>query len=312
MTSHALVPDTLTMTTFNFELNGRGDRSARMRAHRRIRDAGVHLLLRQEMFDADANAKEGMYEAEQELGLRGWLSEGSYTAVFADTSVFTVLREWPSPSPVFKCQPTAVTLQLHAAGPASIPLTAVAAHLSYASPTLRAVEAELLTTFHDKKVRVLDGQSVRKSAMVIGLDANSYPHRLAPGESPLPHLDQIEDEPHRAHRSRPVPGSSRAMDTHLHDTFRTAGLTDLAQHAAHLGESEAVHPSIPASDTHGPANRIDWLCASTTLLPALRDIEVIDMQNLSDHNMVLARFDHQRLAELLTVDAQGTHQGVMA
>lgn len=289
--------DDLVIATLNQEQNGMGDPGRRRAAYELLAHHGVKLLLRQEMPGADREQHAVMYEAEDALGLRGWLGEGSATAVFADSSVFAPLGHWPNPWSGFKLRPTAVTLQLREAGPDSTPIIAVAGHLNYAVALQREIEAGWLTTFNDKWITLPSGQR-RHAVMIGGLDANSYPRPSSPGECPLPMLDKIADRPHRAHRSRPGPDGTRAMDQMPHDVLRTAGLVDIAAHLAQTRDA-AVAPTMLACDTHGPDARVDWLVASRHILPVFHRLDVIDAQDISDHNLVLARASRTELAALL-------------
>lgn len=292
--------DDVVFASFNLEQNGMGDPGRRRAAYEVLARHGVQLLFRQEMPGADQAQHAVMYEAEETLGLRGWLGQGSATAVFADTSVFAPLGHWPSPWSGFKLPPTAVTLQQRDAGPQSTPLIAVAGHLNYAVPAAREAEAGWISTFNDKLI-TLPGGRRRHAVMIGGLDGNSYPHQAFPGECPLPVLDQIADLPHRAHRSRIGPVGIRVMDQVPHAVLHTAGVVDIAAHLAQTtGDTGAVAPTVLAYPTHGPDARVDWLVASRHLLPAFRHVEVIDAQDLSDHNIVLGRVSRSRLAALLS------------
>ncbi|WP_433892727.1 hypothetical protein [Streptomyces sp. CA-111067] len=295
--------DDVVVATFNLEQNGMGDPGRRRAAYEVLARHGVQLLFRQEMPGADQAQHAVMYEAEEALGLRGWLGEDSATAVFADTSTFNPLGHWPTPWSGFKLPPTAVTLQLRDAGPDSTPIIAVAAHLNYAVAAQRETEAGWITGLNDKWITLADGQ-LRHALMIGGLDGNSYPHQASPGECPLPVLDQIADHPHRAHRSRIGPVGIRVMDQVPHAVLHTAGVVDIAAHLAQTtGDTGAVAPTMLAYPTHGPDARVDWLVTSRHLLPVFHHVEVIDAQHLSDHNIVLARASRSRLAALLAAPA---------
>lgn len=290
----------LTVASFNQERNGMGDPGRRRAAYQLVNELGVQLLLRQEMPGADQDQHAVMYEAEDATGLRGWLSEGSATAVFADTTVFRPFGHWPNPWSGFKLPPTAVTLQLRQAGPESTPIIAVAAHLNYAVPVQREIEAGWLTTYNDKWITLASGRR-RHAVVIAGLDANSYPSRAATAEPALPDLAAIKDHPHRAHRSRMWDGQVRLMDQVPHATLHTAGLIDIAAHLSPAPRmSHTVDPTMLAYDTHGPDARVDWLVASRAIVPVFYDVEVIDTQDISDHNLVVGRARRSELARMLT------------
>ncbi|MEU7205513.1 hypothetical protein [Streptomyces sp. NPDC045470] len=196
--------------SFNCQENGFGSRERRLKVLRRLRSFNPALVLRQEMPGAADHARAVMYKAEDPevgLGMRGWLGEGSATAVFADTAVLRPVAEYPSPAKVMERPPTAVGFQLAAAGPESTPVIGVAGHNPYPVPVQREIETGWLTTFNDKVIRMADG-SRRKAYIILGIDAA----QATPGEVPLPQVRDIGDEPHRAHRTRRGPDGTYVMD----------------------------------------------------------------------------------------------------
>ncbi|WP_435124439.1 hypothetical protein [Actinacidiphila sp. bgisy144] len=294
--------DDITIATCNVEKNGFGNPDLRRAAYALLREHNVDLIFRQEMFKATEAQHAVMYEAERALGMRGWLGSGptnNPTAVFANTDLFRPLGNWPAPWDGFKMPPTAVTLQLRDAGPDSTPIIAVAAHLNYASYALREIEAGWITYFNDKTVTLPNGQT-RHARMLAGLDGNSYP-TTTPGVADirLPELDKIPDLPHRAHRSRPGPDSTRVMDQEPHKLLHTGGCRDIALHLARTVH-RPLAPTMLACDTHGPDARVDWLLSSPELLPAFHSVTTVDTQHLSDHNLVIARANRGALARLLS------------
>ncbi|WP_050502482.1 hypothetical protein [Streptomyces monomycini] len=294
----------LIMISANVEQNGFGNRETRLKVWRRLRPYRPTVVWRQEMPGAADHARAVMYEAEDPevgVGLRGWLGERSATAVFADMAVFAPVAEFPNPSLIMQNPPTAVGLQLRGAGRQSRPVIFTAGHFSYAVPVQREMEAGCLSTFADRTVRMPDG-TLRKAYMIAGIDGNSYPHQAqdTPGDVPLPHLGDIGDEPHRAHRSRRGPDGTDRMDTDPHAVLGKAGVVDVAHHLAMAkGCGTGLAPTMPASDTHGPATRVDWVCASRPLLPAVSGCEVIDSEETSDHDFVVTRWDLDALLDIL-------------
>lgn len=304
--------DDVVMATYNVELNGRGDPAIREEVDRRIHEAGVHVLFRQEVSDGILDRKAVMYESEARTGLRGWLGEAPMspnpypslqrTALFIDTATFRPLNEWENQWQGHRLPPTALTVQLREAGPDSAPIVLVAAHLHYGPPALREIEAGLLSTYNNKAIKVPTGRT-RRSVMVCGLDGNSYPHNPGPGEPPLPDPAAITDEPHLANRSRLRADGSRAMDQDPHMILHTAGVHDIAAHLARTrpaADKRYLHPTVRGSATQGPPSRIDWLLASRQLMPAVTDLRVIDTGDASDHRLVIARFSRSHLAKLLS------------
>ncbi|MFE7130964.1 endonuclease/exonuclease/phosphatase family protein [Streptomyces sp. NPDC057638] len=291
---------TITVVCWNFERNGKNDPQLRCQAHELVAQYNPQLVLRQEMWGADENGSEVMYELENILGLRGWLGLRSCTAVFTDQSVFRTVREWPQTGPVWVLPPTALTLRYLPAGEGAMPVIVSSFHLNYASGANRVAEAEWLTTWADKRSTAPDGTTVRIPAL-LGGDANSYPEPSALEEPTLPELDRIRDEPHRAHRSY-LGTKGRRMDTRPDEILRTAGLSDVAVHRADRpgGSVAALAPTVDACDTHGPDARIDRMYVTDELLPAITDVDVIRVRpELSDHHIVRLTLDGDRLAALL-------------
>ncbi|WP_229700068.1 endonuclease/exonuclease/phosphatase family protein [Streptomyces kronopolitis] len=270
-------------------------------AHERLRALKPHLVLRQEMWGASADGDQIMYELESTLGLRGWLGPKSSTAVFADTRVFESVRTWPDTGPMWVQPPTALMLRFRAAGVESMPLAVASFHLNYSSSANRLSEAELLSTWADKRQTTMDGEPYRLPAL-LGGDTNSYPEPGLPGDPALPELDAIPDRPHRLHRSYIGADGRRRMDTRPDQALRTAGLEDVARHwATNGGTPAALAPTVDACATHGPDARVDRVYTTEDLLPAVDDVDVIPVPlEESDHHIVRVRFDGDRLSDILT------------
>ncbi|TPQ20079.1 endonuclease/exonuclease/phosphatase family protein [Streptomyces sporangiiformans] len=288
----------------NFENNGFGDPARRAKMYKLLAELEPHVLFRQEMWDAADDGSGIAYEMEHALGLRCWLGPESCTALLVDTKVFRPLKEWPCTGPMWTQPPTALTFQYAAAGPAAVPLLLVSYHLNYASSALRTVEAEWLTTWNDQKWRGGDGPAVPLPA-VFGGDNNSFPVPGSEGDPAVPALLEIEDRPHRVHRSRVGAGGTRIMDTCPDDILRSAGMEDVARHVAEAkGERAALRPTVHASPTHGPAARIDRVYVSRALLPAVASAESVDPAGLSDHHVLLVKLDGDALSEILCAEGQ--------
>ncbi|MGW6462036.1 hypothetical protein ACWF94_39940, partial [Streptomyces sp. NPDC055078] len=89
-------------------------------------------------------------------------------------------------------------------------------------------------------------------------------------------------------------------------TLRTAGLEDVARHRATAGDPAAVAPTVDACDTHGPDARIDRIYATTELLPAVTDVDVIPIPpDVSDHHVVRLVLDGDILADILNQQPVG-------
>ncbi|WP_405796245.1 endonuclease/exonuclease/phosphatase family protein [Streptomyces sp. NBC_01506] len=300
----------VTILSWNYERNGAGDASQRLRAHKLLASLNPDLVARQEMWGAEADGSEIMYQLEDVLGLRGWLGPRSSTAVFADPRVFQALREWPSTGPMWVLPPTALTLRFTPAGTSSMPMAFASYHLNYASAANRLAEAEWLSVWADKKWTTPDGGTVRLPALLAG-DNNSYPAPVD-GDVPLPELTAIADLPHRLHRSVVGPGGRRVMDTRPDDTLRTAGLEDVARHwstARGAGGKAALARTVNACATHGPDARIDRIYATADLLGTIVGVDVIEVaEEISDHHIVRLTLDADALSDVLNRQTEQTEQ----
>ncbi|MFD5319405.1 hypothetical protein [Streptomyces sp. NPDC127098] len=298
--------------TCNFELNGAGDRERWARMHQRLRDLDLHLLMRQEMLGCGTAGRESelWLDSQNALGMRGELGPGlGATALYWDPEVFTPRRNWANEvGSSWALPPTTLSLELTGTG---VPIVCASFHHVYHDPAGREAEAQWLTRLADKTVTLPGGARIVLPAIVAG-DTNSYPEPGTPGEVLLPRLDvpaghelAIRNEPHRAHRSRLItPGQPRVLDVWPDTILRTAGFQDAARHLATAPGREAdrtksLAPTVDAYPSHGPATRIDRVYLSTQLMPAVIDVDVVDMRGLSDHHTVVVSVDRATLISLL-------------
>jgi endonuclease/exonuclease/phosphatase family metal-dependent hydrolase len=281
----------------NFENNGGGDRDLWQRMHDRLASLDLHLLLRQEMWGAYDDGNALAYAAEAVLGMVGFIGRECCTAVYHDPKLFIPVSEYSRTGPVWALPPTVCSFQLAGTAPGAVPLIVGSYHLNYCSTTTRLAEAEWLTKWNDQWVK--DGDRYVHYPALLGGDNNSYPVVGTPEDPALPVLEEIRDEPHRAHRSYLGPDGVRRMDDRPDDTLRTAGLQDVARHLAATGDTRAVAATVDACHMYGPDARIDRIYASRQLLPAVREVEVVDMKGLSDHHTVVVRLDRDTLTDIL-------------
>ncbi|MDQ0773015.1 hypothetical protein QF026_001481 [Streptomyces aurantiacus] len=284
----------------NFERNGGGDREKWLAMHQRLAALRPTILCRQENpgHTRTGTGRTLFNTSQRIVGLTGELGPqlGS-TALYYDQEVFEQITLWDTDWPNWLLHPTAMTLRVR--GTDDIDLVAACSHLSYNSPSLRHIQADDVTRFADRVDTYVTagGKAERKlPVLAIGMDCNSYvdPDRLIPGELPIPTLAEIKDLQHRAHRSYEIAPGHRVMDSQPNRILLTAGLEDVARHAALLPHGPglaAVTPTVDASDTHGPAHRVDLVYATDFLLPAVVHVEVIDMKGLSDHHTVVVTYD---------------------
>ncbi|MDX2757319.1 hypothetical protein [Streptomyces europaeiscabiei] len=300
------LPRHIKIVSCNFELNGDGDHAKWLAMHERLAALRPTLLCQQENV---GHARTGrgsplFGESKRILKLAGELGPGlGSTALYYDPQVFEQITLWDTEWPGWLLHPTAMTLRVR--GTEDVDLVAACTHLSYNSPSLRAVQADDVTRFADRveTYETSTGTITRKlPVLAVGQDCNSYvdPDRLVPGEAPIPELADIKDPQHRAHRSYEIAPGQRVMDSLPNRTLLEAELEDVARHAALMpgGSLAAVAPTVDASPTHGPAHRVDLIFTSRILLPAVVSVEVVDMKGLSDHHTVLATYDRDQLVEI--------------
>lgn len=293
----------------NFELNGGGDYDSWLAMHQRLAALDLTILCRKEVdgYTHTGKGRDLFNESQRILRLTGELGPGAGTALYYDPHVFEQMSVWDTGVwPGWLMAPTALTLRLR--GSEDIDVVAASAHLSYNSPPARAGQAYDLTRLADRTAArwtTPQGENLQRKLPVLclGVDMNSYidPSCLVEGEAAIPTLDEIKDVQHRVHRSYETASGERVMDSQPYRTLRTGELHDVARHAALLPDGPglaAVAPTVDAWDTHGPAHRVDVIFTSEWLLPAVLDVEVIDMKGLSDHHTVVATYDLDILTDL--------------
>ncbi|WP_329217026.1 endonuclease/exonuclease/phosphatase family protein [Streptomyces sp. NBC_01485] len=295
----------ITLLSWNFENNGGNDPAKRLKAQELLVSLNPHIVFRQEMWGADANGNAILYELEHVLGLRGWLGPESCTAIFADPRVFRPVREWDKAAPMWVLPPTALVMRYLPAGDEAMPLALVSYHLNYASGTNRVAESEWVSTWADKKWTGPQGEIVRMPCLAAG-DNNSYPGPGVEGDPALPVLEQIDDRPHRLHRSYVGANGTRVMDTRPDEALRTAGLEDLARYwaTARQGNRRAVSRTVNACATHGPDSRVDRVYGTTDLLTAVTGVDVVEVpEDVSDHHIVRVTLDADCISDVLNQQA---------
>ncbi|GAA0351939.1 hypothetical protein GCM10009540_85280 [Streptomyces turgidiscabies] len=301
------MPRHITAVSCNFERNGDGDYKKWLAMHQRLAQLRPTILCRQENpGHAPRGSGNKLFNASKRIlgGLEGDLGPKSATALYYDPDVFEQVMLWDTDWPNWLMPPTAMTLRVR--GTDNIDLVAGSAHLSYNSPALRSIQADDVTRFADKAeiYPTPDGEVERKlPVLAIGIDFNSYvdPDRLVPGELPIPTLAEIKDPQHRAHRSYEISPGRRVMDSLPDRTLLTAHLEDAARHSALLPGGPglaAVAPTVDASESHGPAHRVDRVVTTDFLLPAVVRVEVVDMKGLSDHHTVVVTYDLDAVVEI--------------
>ncbi|MFK0120134.1 endonuclease/exonuclease/phosphatase family protein [Streptomyces sp. NPDC090994] len=293
--------DELRLICWNLERNGRGregNEENRLLAHRIMARYQPHIVFRQELADAWSNGKRDLYEEAKALGgLSAYMSapkdgrSRKPVGVMFDPRLFEMDAHTDHDLPWKQiCH-----LQVRLKG-CTKPLQLASAHLCHFSPELRAVEAARLTDLADHGRTAL-----------IGMDANSYPHRAADEIMTEPiGWEKIEDPVHYQQRTIERNGA-RVPDTRPSEIL-TGGkgiFIDLAHHAGTaLNQPDALKPTASLRRTdQGPPQRIDTLLATPDLVPALRSVEVVDsgdVRRVTDHAMVVARFTLTEVHRILS------------
>ncbi|MFJ8043809.1 hypothetical protein ACIRBX_25235 [Kitasatospora sp. NPDC096147] len=203
------------------------------------------------------------------------------TGLLLDTKVFWPVGEWPEDKGWWH-GPTAVEVRLTGAAQDAGTLVLGSVHLCSRSARIREDEADLAS-----------GWAEGRRAVLVSGDMNSY-SALDEG---LPDFSKVTDLPFVAHRT--VDG--RTPHTEPDKILRRAGLVDLAHYAAeHLAQPEALAPTgSMRRPEQGGGQRIDRAYLSAQLVPALRSFEVHTNLDLSDHSLLIMRFDRRELTELL-------------
>ncbi|MFI1794384.1 endonuclease/exonuclease/phosphatase family protein [Streptomyces olivaceoviridis] len=285
---------------WNVEHNGRGRHGGedhRDLARDILASIKPHVVLRQELTGAWDRGKADLYaEANRLGGLTPFMTaprEGrsrNPVGVMVDPNLFFIDGEFEHDMPWKPiCNPR-VRLRGCAR---SIDLAS--AHLCHFDPDMRATEARRLTTLADNS----------RSALV-GMDANSYPHQAELESVALPDWGKVEDRVHYQHRT--IERAGRRVSDTRPDEILSGGdpvFIDLGLHAATaLGQPGALAATASLKRTdQGPAQRIDRMYCTPDLAPALTAFEVLatdDVRTVSDHAMLLARFDLDVLRRVLT------------
>jgi hypothetical protein len=294
------VTDELRVACWNVEHNGRGRHGAddhRDLARDILASIAPHIVLRQELTGAWDNGKADLYaEANRLGGLTPFMTaprEGrsrNPVGVMVDPDLFFVDGEHEHDMPWKPiCNP-----RVRLNGCAK-PLSLASAHLCHFDPDMRATEARRITTLADH------GRSA-----LVGMDANSYPHRTDMETVALPDWDEVEDRVHYQHRTIERDGK-RVSDTRP-DEILSGGrpvFTDLGLHAGTvLGQRGALAATASLKRTdQGPAQRIDRMYCTPDLVPTLLAFDALttdEVREVSDHALLVARFDLDALRQLLT------------
>ncbi|GGZ93079.1 hypothetical protein [Streptomyces bluensis] len=139
------------IATCNFELNGNGDHEKWLTMHQRLAKLRPTILCRQENIGHARTGRGSTLfgQSKRILQLAGELGPGlGSIALYYDPEVFEQITLWETEWPGWLLHPTAMTLRVR--GTRDVDLVAACTHLSYNSPSLRAVQADDVTRFADR------------------------------------------------------------------------------------------------------------------------------------------------------------------
>ncbi|WP_328373280.1 endonuclease/exonuclease/phosphatase family protein (plasmid) [Streptomyces sp. NBC_00445] len=258
-------------------------------------DGGPDVLLQQEAKFSRERGSQLMHTTEQRLKLRGFLSAPNpdadadiATAVYVRPDMFRVDEARPRAKPWW-LHPCHVVVRL---GKCPVPLNLISFHMCCFDANQRLTEASWLA-MHAQQGMV---------TLAAG-DTNSYPRN--PERLALPEWDKVTDRAHMVHRTYLDANGHRRSDTGPDTALTDAGYQDLARYAAdHLGQPDALAATAGQNrpDQGGP-QRIDRPYGAGGLAAALVRVEVIDNEDtrtVSDHALLLLRFNLARLERVLT------------
>ncbi|MEU3984633.1 endonuclease/exonuclease/phosphatase family protein [Streptomyces sp. NPDC026672] len=295
----AINTDELCVASWNVAHNGRrldSKDSRRRPAHSVLARFVPHVVFRHELTGASANSRAELYEEANKLALLPFMPETkpgrsrNPPGIMIDPHLFEVVAQTDHDLPWKPVCHVRVRLK-----GCPKPLELASAHLTHFDPTMRATEARRLTVLADHGRTAL-----------IGLDANSYPHRSADETTDPLVWNAVDDPVHFQQRTIERHGR-RVSDTRPSEILtggRLPVFTDLAHHAGttlHQAGAMEATASLTRTD-QGPPQRIDWIIATPDLTPALRSVEVVATEEVrlrTDHGLLIARFSLSDICDIL-------------
>ncbi|MET8561193.1 endonuclease/exonuclease/phosphatase family protein [Streptomyces flaveolus] len=242
--------------------------------------------------------------ARQKTGMRGFraaMGQGNNpVGLLVRESAFTISPDAQQHlTKVFRTPPAVVELGLREVPEARI-LTA-AIHASYCNPLVRRAEAFELTSLADKvKAHRHGGTPV--ACWQFG-DTNELP---VPSSGDVPDRDwnspDITDRVHRRHRARKMPDGTWRSRTDFDEIMLDCGMHDPARYAARrLDKPTALATptaglAASAAGQGGPC-RIDRGAMDAWSIQAVTDVQVIDLDGKSDHNLLIVDCSRRKLVE---------------
>ncbi|MFJ6661367.1 endonuclease/exonuclease/phosphatase family protein [Streptomyces sp. NPDC091377] len=188
--------DELVVASWNVQDNGRDAAPGIRKASQVLAGLGVHVVFRQELTDAARNGGRALYaEAEEIGGLSAFMAEAKKDrsshppGIMFHPGLFTMVARTDQDMPWKPICGVQVRLR-----GCPKPLTLASAHLTHYSPALREMEAARLTVFAER------------NSVLMGLDANSYPHRVQDETTASIDWDTVEDATHIQHRTVEIDG----------------------------------------------------------------------------------------------------------
>lgn len=287
-----MTPEVLVVASWNIQKSGRAPLDGRDDSPRPEEILAAYepdIVFRQELSRAGAHGKRALYaEAHALGGLIAFMGEEHVgrsknpVGVMVNPRLFDVVAHTNDDLGWKEICHVEVRRKDH---PGTLHLAS--AHLCHYDPHLRATEARRLTTYAD-----------HGHAVLIGMDANSYPHRTDVEITDPIDWHTVPDPVHLQHRT--IERDGRRVSDTVPSEILTGGakpvFTDLAHHAATvLGQRQALTPTSSLHRTdQGPMRRIDVQLGTPDLAAALIGFEVIDTADVkrwTDHALTISRFD---------------------
>lgn len=302
------MPEDLVIIGANIEFDGNGDMNRMLQAHEHLAQHNPSVIFRQECSHTDTHGRPFLHTAAKKLGMEYVLAPTVYSpnrpGLLVDSTVFEPVPGKKNFMPVpFTKPPASGIWTMPERGKNSRQIMMGSYHASYCSVTQRKIDAEELTRFSDKirDINLSDGSTRWGSHVWLQMDANSY---RVPEGNPHPNPDpaEIDDKPHVVHRTRWNPVTRMwEPDTYLDQTLLRSGLHDPARYAYHvLGRKKAMDPTAGhMAQGQGASRGIDRFYLDAWSVQAVKDVEVIDMSDFSDHHAVKVTFDREKLNKAL-------------
>jgi exonuclease III len=285
---------TVDVAVWNIEADGGRNGERRDLALDILAEHNPDVVLQQEAKHSRERGGLLLHATEKRLKLRGFLAAPN---PYVDADIATAVYVRPEMFQVAEARPRAKPWWLHPCHVVArldncpVPLNLISFHMCCFDANQRLTEACWL--------------AMQAGPGMVTLAAgytNSYPRNPEP--LALPNWDKVSDRAHMVHRTFLDADGHRRSDTRPDAALTDAGYLDLARYAAdHLRQPGALAATAGQQrpDQGGP-QRIDRPYGSGGIAAALESVEVVDnddTREVSDHSLLILRFNRARLERLL-------------